>query len=496
MEQIYNPYLPLTEHIPDGEPHVFGGRLYIYGSHDRPGGTAYCEDHYTVWSAPVTDLRDWTCHGTAYLRNQDPTNARDVLQLWAPDVTQGPDGRYYLFYCFSFYPEIGVAVSDRPEGPFSYYGHVHYPDHLENGRPLREFQPFDPAVLTDDDGRVFLYYGFAPGGEKEMTKQEITDEEISGAPEAWREILRAMQGQAFGENAMVAELEPDMLTLREVPRVLIPGAHHAKGTGFEGHAFFEASSIRKLRGRYYFVYSSHKSHELCYAISGRPDGDFTYGGTIVSNGDIGLDGRTRPVYPLGNNHGGIAQVGDDFYIFYHRQTNGTEFSRQGCAEKIVIAEDGSIPQVEITSCGLNGAPLAGNGSYPAAIACHLAERSIPDYIDYRDPAMKERPRVTESCGHVYIAGIKNRTRVGYKYFTFTDADLLTMEVRGTFAGSITISHDEAGHDVIGTFEVELKSKEWAVELIPFTPHAGKQALYFGFKGRGELDFKRFGFISA
>ena len=102
MEQIYNPYLPLTEHIPDGEPHVFGDRLYIYGSHDRAGGTSYCEDHYTVWSAPVEDLRDWRCEGTAYLRSQDPSNEDDKLKLWAPDVAQGPDGRYYLYYCFSF----------------------------------------------------------------------------------------------------------------------------------------------------------------------------------------------------------------------------------------------------------------------------------------------------------------------------------------------------------------------------------------------------------
>ena len=496
MEQIYNPYLPLTEHIPDGEPHVFGDRLYIYGSHDRAGGTSYCEDHYTVWSAPVEDLRDWRCEGTAYLRSQDPSNEDDKLKLWAPDVAQGPDGRYYLYYCFSFYPEIGVAVSDSPAGPFSFYGHVHYPDSMENGRVLRDFMPFDPAVLADDDGRIFLYYGFAPACEKEMRPPEITDETIAAAPEHMKKSLRAMRDITFGENAMVAELEPDMLTLKESPRVLIPGGHHSKGTGFEGHAFFEASSIRKIRGRYYFVYSSHKSHELCYAVSDRPDGGFTYGGTIISNGDVGLNGRTRPVYPLGNNHGGIVEIGDSFYIFYHRQTNGTEFSRQGCAEKIDIAEDGSISQVEITSCGLNGAPLAGNGSYPAAIACHLAERSIPETIDYTDPAMKERPRVTESQGHVFISGIKNRTRVGYKYFTFTDADLLTMEIRGTFAGTVTISHDEAGHDIIGTLEVELKSQEWAVELIPIAPHAGKQALYFSFKGRGEMDFKRFGFISA
>ena len=117
MEQVFNPYLPLWEYIPDGEPHVFGDRVYIYGSHDRANGKVYCEQHYQVWSAPVDDLRDWRNEGVSYLRTQDPSNADDTLQLWAPDVTQGPDGRYYLYYCFSFYPEIGVPSIPRSASP-------------------------------------------------------------------------------------------------------------------------------------------------------------------------------------------------------------------------------------------------------------------------------------------------------------------------------------------------------------------------------------------
>ena len=70
MEQIYHPYLPLSEYIPDGEPHVFGDRIYIYGSHDRAGGAAYCEQHYQLWSAPVGNLRDWRNEGVSYLQTQ------------------------------------------------------------------------------------------------------------------------------------------------------------------------------------------------------------------------------------------------------------------------------------------------------------------------------------------------------------------------------------------------------------------------------------------
>lgn len=109
MEQIFNPYLPLTEYVPDGEPHVFDGRIYIYGSHDKADGKVYCEQDYVTWSAPVDDPKDWRYEGVIYRKDQDPSNADGKMQLWAPDVTKGPDGRYYLYYCFSFYPEIGVG---------------------------------------------------------------------------------------------------------------------------------------------------------------------------------------------------------------------------------------------------------------------------------------------------------------------------------------------------------------------------------------------------
>ncbi|MDY3919417.1 MAG: family 43 glycosylhydrolase, partial [Candidatus Limivivens sp.] len=164
----------------------------------------------------VENLKDWRWEGVIYRRDQDPSNADDTLQLWAPDVTRGPDGKYYLYYCLSFLPEIGVAVSDSPAGPFAFYGHVKYPDSTLGGKKLQEFMPFDPAVLTDDDGRVYLYYGFAPAGEKEMPKKAL-----------WkgREVV-------FGEDGMAVELEPDMLTMKDTPHVCVPGGHHTEGTSF------------------------------------------------------------------------------------------------------------------------------------------------------------------------------------------------------------------------------------------------------------------------
>ena len=98
-------------------------------------------------------------------------------------------------------------------------------------------------------------------------------------------------------------LEDDMLTLRTEPRRLLPTVGHSRGTGFAGHELFEASSIRKIRGKYYLVYSSIACHELCYAVSDRPDRGFRYGGVVVSNCDL-FPGE-KPRYAFGNNHGGL-----------------------------------------------------------------------------------------------------------------------------------------------------------------------------------------------
>ena len=93
-KQVFNPYLPAYEYIPDGEPHVFGDRLYIYGSHDRFGGDSYCQNDYVCWSTPVGDLSAWRYEGVIFRKDQCPYSGN----LYAPDVAQGPDGRYYLYF--------------------------------------------------------------------------------------------------------------------------------------------------------------------------------------------------------------------------------------------------------------------------------------------------------------------------------------------------------------------------------------------------------------
>ena len=97
-KQAFNPYLPSLEYIPDGEPYVFNKRVYVYGSHDRFRGPAYCLNDDVCWSAPEDDLGDWRYEGVIYRKTQDPFNPDGYMCLYAPDVTVGPDGRYYLYY--------------------------------------------------------------------------------------------------------------------------------------------------------------------------------------------------------------------------------------------------------------------------------------------------------------------------------------------------------------------------------------------------------------
>ena len=95
-----NPYLPMWEHIPDGEPRVFGDRIYIYGSHDNPDTDEFCDFCLKVWSAPVSDPTNWTSHGIAFATRDFPGHPSDTDwtdgRLFAPDVVE-KDGKYYLY---------------------------------------------------------------------------------------------------------------------------------------------------------------------------------------------------------------------------------------------------------------------------------------------------------------------------------------------------------------------------------------------------------------
>lgn len=466
--------------MPDGEPHVFGDRLYIIGSHDRFGGKKFCENDYVGWSAPLDDLSHWRYEGVTYRRNQDPDNRNGKQELWAPDAVQGPDGRYYLYYCLANRPKIGVAVCGTPAGRYEFLGYVKHPDGTALGTRDGDVWPFDPAVLADDDGSIHLYAGQSP-------------------------LTPAMAKKKSRSHDSVChmELQPDMLTLRTQPLPLIPNILNSAGTGFEGHEFFEASSIRKFGGRYYFIYSSVLCHELCWAVSDRPDKDFRFGGTLVSNGDIGLEGPvltgfnakadSRVKNYIGNNHGSVICLSGRYYVFYHRPTNRNMCSRQGCVAPIEMDEKGNFRQAEMTSTGLGG-PLPGIGSYEARIACQLHSKTGCVFSAHPMVQNKNHPAFTQDEGDgvngvQYISNLRQGACAAFKYFALCGANRMTVTVRGSCSGELLVATQEGGP---ACARIAVRSSEKRTDYsAPFVAPNGVHPLYFTYQGTGSLDFLAF-----
>lgn len=458
--QAFNPYLPSWEYVPDGEPYVFGERVYVYGSHDFFNGFVFCMGDYVCWSAPINDLGNWKYEGVIYPRNADPLNKDGSMCLYAPDVTVGPDGRYYLYYVLDHVSVVSVAVCDTPAGRYQFYGYVHYADGTKLGDREGDEPQFDPGVLTEN-GRTYLYTGFCGRGDKSR------------------------------HGAMATVLDKDMVTILEAPKFVAPGVEYAQNTPYEGHAFFEAPSIRKRGDLYYLVYSSSVMHELCYATSKNPTEGFEYGGVIVSNCDIGVgDEPGLPKAYGGNNHGSIVKIGEQWYIFYHRQTNASWYSRQGCVEPIAFDDCGGIPQVEMTSCGLNGGPLKGRGEYPAYIACHLytPARTLLSGMDAGAPRVTQDGRDgDEECG--YIARIVDKTVIGFKYFDFEDVSKIKLTARGYANGTFQVKTAPDG-PVLASLTLRY-TNIWQAYEAPITLPKGKHALYLCYVGGGNAMLKSF-----
>ncbi len=463
-KQAVNPYLPSWEYIPDGEPYVFNNRVYVYGSHDIWGGETFCLGDYVTWSAPIDDLGNWHYEGVIYKKTSDPLNSRGNMCLYAPDVTVGPDGRYYLFYVLDKVSVVSVAVSDVPNGPFEFYGYVHYEDGTRLGEKEGDEPQFDPGVLTEGEN-TYLFTGFCG------------------------------QGDASRHGAMLTVLGKDMLTIRRAPQFVAPGNCYSKGTAYEGHAFFEAPSIRKHGDTYYFIYSSEVMHELCYATSKDPLGHYEYGGVIISNCDLHIDSYKDAGLPTcygANNHGSIVEIGDDWYIFYHRHTAGTWFSRQGCAEKIHFEEDGSIRQVEITSCGLNGGPLSDIGEYPSYIACNIFTNDHELYVRPDAPRIVQEGEDGFAQGS-YIKAIVDGTTIGFKYFDVKEATGLRIKTRAYYDGVFEV-RTSLDSEVIGTIK-GIGSNIWKEHECEFaTKLTGTHALYLTYKGSGNCSLKSIEFL--
>lgn len=493
-----NPYLPMWEHIPDGEPYVFEDpdnpgkqRVYIYGSHDNLK-TMYCGRDQVVWSAPVEDLSQWRYDGVILVVDKnakgepfDAAGTADVL--YAPDVTLVTDSTgkktYYLFPNDQTGFRNGlIAKSDRPNGPFKVCNW-----NAEDPTKVDGIYGFDPAAFVDDDGRVYGYWGF--------------------------------------EHSMAAEMDPATMCTVKPGTEVVDGM--ISGRNEPGiFRFFEASSIRKMKDKYIFIYSRFtedgefglptSNYTLAYAYSDKPLGPWTYGGTII-------DGRAREkdeqgnviasAVPDGNTHGSICEIGGQWYVFYHRQTGTDEYARQAMVAPITVkVEEGAGGKVEISEGEYNSEGFALEGLNPlerhsAGIACWLtgpkpAVHNWPNNTFYGSYVEASYGTETNFDAPYELKNNTNRvinntdgSIVGYKYFNFDktqgreDVQLLLRLIPEGVDGTITVLLDRPwtsqGGKVLGTIELKAgqaqTSTEMKVALPALKEITGKHAIFFTFQ---------------
>lgn len=189
------------------------------------------------------------------------------------------------------------------------------------------------------------------------------------------------------------------------------------------------------------------------------------------------------------------EINGQWYIFYHRQTNRHCFSRQCCVEPIAFLPDGTIPQVEVTSCGLNGGPLKTPGCYEARIACNLSSAQGTFQYNREQKNDAAHPYFTQSApdreqdGDQYIANMQDGAWAGYKYFDFRGVRQVNLRVRGSFSGTVAVSTVQNGAPAA---QIAVSpSKNWMQFDAPLTIEDGVHALYFSCHGAGSMDFAEF-----
>lgn len=313
---------PLVTHIFTADPsaHVFNDRIYIYPSHDIPhdgedndNGDEYQMEDYHILSmdCPGAECID---HGMALSQDDVPWVSS---QMWAPDAAE-KDGKYYLYFPARDKDGIfrlGVAVSDKPEGPFTPED-----NYIEGSYSI------DPCVLMDDDGSAYIYYGGLWGGQLEKWVTGKFD------PEG-----KEPEKNAPAVGPMCAKLNPDMKTFATEPmhiQILDENGEPIKA-GDEDRRYFEDPWMHKVGDTYYFSYSTGTTHYIVYATSKSPMGPFTYQGRVL-----------EPVIGWTTHHS-IMKYHDKWYLFYHDCEYSKGINHRRCVKytELEYNEEGKIKTI-------------------------------------------------------------------------------------------------------------------------------------------------------
>jgi len=459
-----NPYTPLWEHMPDGEPRVFEDpdnpgkyRIYVIGSHDTRF-TSFCGQDDREWSASIDDLSQW--------RDDGPVFSYKIDGKWdgmyAPDLVEvNPRNGKRQYYLYPHSRGEGrlpmVCVGDRPDGPFTPVNMT------EDGLGVLEgsVMDFDPGVLiesVDDPSdpdyqigyRAYGAWGIACSGATELDQATMYSPR-HGQPDY--PLWMPSQLMLMLKNSGLDNLSPQAIeglrmmgvNLDNQSEVNFPAI--AEGEDFNDFAFFEASSFRQVGNKYVFIYSGYSGEEygislsnatLRYAYADHPNGPWKSGGVLVdARGPVlSRDGQSIQDSFSGNNtHGSLAQINRQWYVFYHRSPRGFANARQAMVAPVYVdvdprpieeggyvkinaydpyvggftvkAKDGNeYKGAEVTSEGFQIFGLDPYKYYSAGYACYMSDPStMQDSWDIWDNRMD-------------IVDVKSGDILGYKYFGF------------------------------------------------------------------------------
>lgn len=480
-----NPYLPLWEHLPDGEPRVFEDpdnpgkfRAYIIGSHDITY-SAYCGNDIRMWSAPVEDLSQW--------RDEGPIFSHFVDGQWdtmfAPDLVEVKDRNtgkktYYLYPHSRGWRRVAmVCKGERPDGPFT-------PVNLtEDGRQCvpGSMIDFDPSVFIEyvndkkdpdyETGfRAYVYYGFQRSTAFELDQKNMYA--IRPGTKVHDYFIPA--SERYG-------------VVRDPAGTKYPALYKEQNPG--DFNFFEASSIRQVGNKYVMVFSGYSGPDyglgstnsaLRYAFGDSPLGPWRSGGVLVdSRGVVPNENGSRltTTNAAHNTHGSIEEINGQWYVFYHRPPRGFGNARQAMVAPVKITwdkkkvADGGIVKItaydpysknnewtasatdgttytgaEVTSEGFQIFGLPPYNYYSAGIACYMTGNHwLQDNHDVWNNSMD-------------LAGITNQGIIGFKYFGFGGLDKNTKGVKA-FEGirkgdgtTINLNLTPGGH---GAFKIRI-----------------------------------------
>jgi hypothetical protein len=305
----------------DPSAHVFNGRIYIYPSHDIESGIPENDlgDHFDMRDYHIFSMDDVngevTDHGVVLDVNNIPWSGR---QLWAPDVAH-KNGKYFLYFPLKDKNDIfriGVAVSDKPDGPF-----------VPENNPIKGSHSIDPAVLEDNDGKYYLYFGGLWGGQLQRYRNN--------------KAIECSHEPADDEPALcpkVARLSDNMLEYAEEPRdaVILDENGKPLKAGDYNRRYFEGPWMHKYNNKYYLSYSTGNTHRLCYTIGDNPYGPFAYKGVILT-----------PVVGWTTHHS-ICEFKGKWYLFYHDSvpSGGKTWLRSIKVRELFYNQDGTIIEMD------------------------------------------------------------------------------------------------------------------------------------------------------